>query len=376
MKFQNALAVCVFTPLMFVIGGCSIFDSTNKKKDNNVAYFIAPEIASDGASIRKKPAQPKQTFEEIEPEDCLLKEAHALESAYGVYVVQQRDTIYGIARKAKMSPVTLMAINGLDRTSKLIVGQRLKIENNKIPPRKLSEASVKTSVYTVQAGDSLSKIAHMYGITIKSLKETNNLSSDKLVIGQKLAIPESKATPKDLNANLAKSQRVLDNGGKYVVKPGDNLTLISKHFGVKQSVLQEANNIDNPNKLRVGQKLIIPSATALFQEQTSSIKLRKNNILVPSHQNPYANSSNDLYVIKSGDTVDKIARELGVEKVDLVKLNNLGDGSSLQEGKKLLVPQKKATIEQNSPVSNSVSTSKGEDFFENFDEIPVIEIKN
>jgi LysM repeat protein len=51
-----------------------------------------------------------------------------------------------------------------------------------------SEASSKT--YRVKAGDSLEKIAKQHQTTIKKLKEWNNLTSDQILVGQKLKIPE------------------------------------------------------------------------------------------------------------------------------------------------------------------------------------------
>ncbi|MDR0742201.1 MAG: LysM peptidoglycan-binding domain-containing protein [Puniceicoccales bacterium] len=373
MKSQNVLIVYVFTPFVLLMTGCSVFDGANGGKNSNVAYSVAPEIAFDGASARRKPTQPRQSFEETGKESRFFRDVNAFDPVYEVYVVQKGDTIYGIARKVKMSPTTLMAINGLNKDSKLVVGQRLKIEDGK-SGWSSPVTTAKTTVYTVQAGDSLSKIAHAYEVTVKSLKAENNLSSDKLIIGQKLTIPES--TVKNFNANnSAKIQRALDNDGKYTVKPGDNLTLIAKHFGIKQAALQEANDIDNPNKLRAGQKLIIPTKTDITSDKASSIKAGRDNALVLPLQNTSKTSPSNLYVIKSGDTIDKIAHDLEVEKADLIKLNNLGNNPSLQEGKKLLIPQKKAVTEPKSSVSRT-SEPKGEDFFENFEEIPVIEIKD
>lgn len=43
--------------------------------------------------------------------------------------------------------------------------------------------------YSVKEGDSLGKIAIAYGITIKALKEHNNLTKDTIRVGQKLQIP-------------------------------------------------------------------------------------------------------------------------------------------------------------------------------------------
>lgn len=47
------------------------------------------------------------------------------------------------------------------------------------------------SSHTVAKGDSLSKIANAYGVTIARLKQYNNLKKDNINIGQKLKIPTS-----------------------------------------------------------------------------------------------------------------------------------------------------------------------------------------
>jgi nucleoid-associated protein YgaU len=49
----------------------------------------------------------------------------------------------------------------------------------------------------------------------------------------------------------------------YTVQPGDNLSKISKHFygdANKYPVIAKANNLDDPDKIKVGQKLVIPAA--------------------------------------------------------------------------------------------------------------------
>jgi LysM repeat protein len=46
--------------------------------------------------------------------------------------------------------------------------------------------------YRVQSGDTLEKIAKDLRVSISTLKECNNLKSDKIVIGQELKIPDGK----------------------------------------------------------------------------------------------------------------------------------------------------------------------------------------
>jgi LysM repeat protein len=52
-----------------------------------------------------------------------------------------------------------------------------------------SSAPQEVSAYHVKSGDSLEKIARKFQISVEALKRENNLSSDKIVVGQQLAIP-------------------------------------------------------------------------------------------------------------------------------------------------------------------------------------------
>lgn len=51
--------------------------------------------------------------------------------------------------------------------------------------------SSSTKTYVVKNGDSLGKIAKAHRTTMQTLRQLNNLSSDKIIIGQKLQVPES-----------------------------------------------------------------------------------------------------------------------------------------------------------------------------------------
>jgi N-acetylmuramoyl-L-alanine amidase len=46
------------------------------------------------------------------------------------------------------------------------------------------------------------------------------------------------------------------------VRTGDQLSRIARKYGVTVAAIQKANNIKNPNLIRVGQKLIIPLPVA------------------------------------------------------------------------------------------------------------------
>ena len=99
--------------------------------------------------------------------------------------------------------------------------------------------TVISDTYTVTSGDTLYSIANRYGITVKELKELNNLTSDILSIGMILNVPSG-----------------LSNASTYMVTSGDTLYGIAKKFNVTVGDLKSVNNL-NSNMLSIGQKLKI-----------------------------------------------------------------------------------------------------------------------
>ena len=62
---------------------------------------------------------------------------------------------------------------------------------------------------------------------------------------------------------IAKAQpKVSDSGKVYVVAKGDNPVTIAKKFNVSYDDLLALNHIDDPRKLKIGQKLLIPEKTS------------------------------------------------------------------------------------------------------------------
>ena len=50
-------------------------------------------------------------------------------------------------------------------------------------------------VYTVKSGDTLTKIAKQFGTSLSAVRSENNLTTDKIVVGQKLKIPAMAPAP-------------------------------------------------------------------------------------------------------------------------------------------------------------------------------------
>lgn len=56
-----------------------------------------------------------------------------------------------------------------------------------VPP--LSKSGSTNKIYKVQPGDSLEKIARANGVSVPQLKEMNQLTNDRIIVGQSLKIP-------------------------------------------------------------------------------------------------------------------------------------------------------------------------------------------
>ncbi len=129
------------------------------------------------------------------------------------------------------------------------------------------------------------------------------------------------------------------------MKKGDSLWKIAKAENVTVGELSRANNMSKTSVLKVGQKLTVPAAKA---EKTSvatasMIPTSTDATSVPSGATASAApstgtvDSGNLYVVKSGDSLWKIARHENVTVTALKQANNLS-GDSLKVGQKLHIP--------------------------------------
>jgi putative chitinase len=169
-------------------------------------------------------------------------EATATPEQYFVYKVVVGDTVGEIAEKFKVDPEVILALNDLADPDLLSAGMELKIPGE-APP----EYGGPTT-YEVQRGDTLTKIAAQFGVTVQELQSLNQLADpDLLHVGQKLRIPTG-ATP----AATSKPKQT------YTVQRGDTLFAIALRFGVTTRALQAANDIADPDRIYVGQVLTIP----------------------------------------------------------------------------------------------------------------------
>ena len=102
--------------------------------------------------------------------------------------------------------------------------------------------------------------------------------------------------------------KYINNSNIYIVKSGDSLYSISKKYNTTVDELKRINNLTS-NLLSINQKLIIPSN----------------------------NESNNIYIVKSGDSLYSISRKFNTTVDELKRINNL-TSNLLSINQKLIIP--------------------------------------
>ena len=113
------------------------------------------------------------------------------------YTVLKGDSLSTIAKK--FPGVTVKQIQDANPTvqpTKLQIGQKLVIPPPSATPTATAPATTMgEQTYKVKSGDTLTKIATDHGVTVRALRTANNLTTDKIVVGQELKIPAKSAEP-------------------------------------------------------------------------------------------------------------------------------------------------------------------------------------
>ena len=169
----------------------------------------------------------------------------------------------------------------------------------------------------------------------------------------------------------------VEGGNYYTVKSGDSLWSIAKKYNVSVSDLKDINGLTS-SKLTIGDVLKIPvieeegskenvyivkSGDSLYKiaqnyDTTVSEIMQLNNLTSTSLsigqmlEIPTASTTSNTYTVKSGDSLYKIARNYNTTVNELVNLNNLSS-TSLSIGQVIKLPT--------TTISNNTYTVKSGD---------------
>ncbi len=335
-------------------------------------------------------AEPKPEPEQSEPED--VKTEVVTKTGSPVKIIKHKvhagESLVTIARDFKVSLDELKRINNLEST-KLNVGQEVficlnteavvinpvataaskpiveeqPVEKATINPAKNAVASradvvskseqkqktqkkaeQKPLSYKVRKGDNLNTIAKEFDISVDDLKKMNNLTSNKISVGQEL-----KFVQPDAGVSSKEEAKKIEMPAKAVihkVRKGENLGTIAKDFNVSVEDLKKMNNLTS-NKISVGQELkfVQPDAGVSSKEEAKKIEMPAKAV---------------IHKVRKGENLGTIAKDFNVSVEDLKKMNNLtsnkisvgqelkleqdvAEVSSKEEAKKIEMPAKAVT---------------------------------
>ena len=131
--------------------------------------------------------------------------------------------------------------------------------------------------------------------------------------------PGGKARQKKSSANLLQELKSEDSRwhlNNYRVKKNENIWCIAKKFGISHSRIIKINNLKDPNRIKAGQILKIPSKRGV------------------------------TYKIRRGDTLGGISIKYKIDVKKIVRHNNL-PGNKIIAGKKIFLPDAVEIVKSN-----------------------------
>lgn len=199
-----------------------------------------------------------------------------------------------------------------------------------VPPRPSptptvdNQAFPESVVYTVQPGDTVSRLAQRFESSTQAIISRNRLNSNGLIfVGQSLVIPvRPSSAPQPQQPTFTPRPSTPGADTVYVVQPGDNLTTIAARFNTTVGALAQVNGILNLNRILVGQRLVIPGSTPPVQPPTQP---------QPQTDDPL------VYVVRPGDTLFRISVQFGVPASRLQQVNGILNPNLIFSGQRLVI---------------------------------------
>lgn len=206
-------------------------------------------------------------------------------------------------------------------------------------PVKETTKVIPAEYHRVKKGETLSTIAHKYGLTLAELKQKNNIKNNKINPKQRIKIKDAETIllveavlPKTIEkpVEVAVNQPTTETKIVHIVQKGETLFSISKLYNITVDELKKLNNILK-GKIHFGQKLKLNPAVQPVQ----NIEAAKPEIASV----PKVESKPTKHKVISGETLFSIAKMYDVSVDELKKTNNLST-SKIKPGQEIKLIQK------------------------------------
>ena len=165
--------------------------------------------------------------------------------------------------------------------------------------------------YRIRQGDTLGAIARKLSTTVDVLQVVNQLSGTQIIAGRSLLIPRGTGASDYTNLTApATNEGPAAVPPQYTVRSGDNLWSIARRFDLRSREIAEYNSLSLNALLHPGQVLDLSYSANAREVAGSSIALSENE-------------SSNVYRVRRGDSMQKIAARVGANLEDLLRWNGL-----------------------------------------------------
>ncbi|MCE7949375.1 MAG: LysM peptidoglycan-binding domain-containing protein [Chloroflexi bacterium CFX4] len=184
------------------------------------------------------------------------------------------------------------------------------------------------TTYVVKPGDTLFRIALQHGVSVDAIVAANNLPNRSVVyVGQVLTIP-------GMTVAAQPAEPAAAVGGVHVVARGESLSAIARRYGVTLSALLAANSIPDPNRLVVGQQIVIPAGGSA----PPPAAVDNPPAAAPTAAPAAPAAGVRTHVVKRGEGLARIASQYGVSWQALANFNNISNPNLIYVGMVLRIP--------------------------------------
>jgi LysM repeat protein len=143
-------------------------------------------------------------------------------------------------------------------------------------------------------GDDIHSISREHGVSVEAIARQNFINYPyELRIGQKITFTTNND---NLNSSVVRDteETIVTIDDVYVVKSGDSLSLISSKYNINIKSLSVLNNITDPSRIYVGQRLTIPRENKFYD----SVKKESTTIALPQE-------AQDLKISDNRQSIDR-----------------------------------------------------------------------
>ena len=181
--------------------------------------------------------------------------------------------------------------------------------------------------HKIRNGETLSHISQKYRTTISLIRDVNNIRGNQIRAGKYLMVPTATRSLNTYSLSAQSRKSAIQNTDRkgtrqeHIVRSGQSLWSISKHYGVTTRALAKWNGMAPIDTLSVGQKLVVWTSPGQAQP-VSFNQARPGNALHALR-----------YTVRKGDSLYLIADRFNIKVADIKRWNQIG--KYLQPGQKL-----------------------------------------